>query len=206
MWVDERVVDRIGAAQPDLAPRFRPQKGGIEQNAVAGRGVLPAVAVDARHDMELHVRPSVVICVEEAADLDDVGGEYALAEQQPLQRMTMRLRPWFSTNMLIGSFVRAVTNTSRWSCIFLPTPGRSMATGTSIACRCPPGPMPESIKTFGVISAPAASTMPLRALTIVSAPPRPTRTPKARPLSMTMRDTGDWTRTSNLPLERTRDR
>ena len=83
-----------------------------------------------------------------------------------------------------GPLQSATTGVSVWSCRFAPTPGWSTTAPIPCSFRCAAGPIPDSIRIFGVAIAPAAITtsVPARA-SRVSLPSRQ-RTPTARPFSI----------------------
>src|SRR5487761_156790 len=59
--------------------------------------LLLGLAANQRHEMELHVRPSVAVEIEETAALDDVGGEEAGAEEEPFEEIAQACGPFLMT-------------------------------------------------------------------------------------------------------------
>lgn len=65
-------------------------------------------------------------------------------------------------------------------------PGRSAFTVMPMSCKCPPGPMPDSIKSFGELKEEAETITSRFAFTTSILPLRSISTPVARPSSITM--------------------
>ena len=77
--------------------------------------------------------------------------------------------------------------TCKWSCRLSPTPGSAWTMGMPCSCSTSPGPTPESCRSWGEATAPAARITSRRAVTLISAPSRRSSTPTARRPSNRMR-------------------
>ncbi len=66
----------------------------------------------------------------------------------------------------MGRLASHMTRPSGWSWRWEPTAGESTRTSTPVSRRCPAGPTPESISSFGESMAPHATTVSRRALTV----------------------------------------
>ena len=71
--------------------------------------------------------------------------------------------------VVIGFVQRKITRTCRWSCRFSPTPASACTTGMPSACSSAGGPMPDSCRSCGDCSEPAATITSRRAVTVMLA-------------------------------------
>src|SRR3954468_19237677 len=90
------------------------------------------------------------------------------------------------------------TGTRGWSCRPCPTPGRPWTTSTPTSPRCSAGPMPESISSCGVLTAPPERTTSRVARATCTRPPLRYSTPVARPPSTSTRVVSAPVRTVRL--------
>ncbi|MCO5557596.1 hypothetical protein L7F22_011162 [Adiantum nelumboides] len=152
--VDPGPVTEVAGAQPHRAPGAATGDVRRQAEPVVGGRVAPAHRVQVeRHRAVVHhqVRP--------------VQGRVGAVEQPDL--------PPLVDSVTIGFAASHMTRPSTWSSRFEPTPGRSERTSMPNSRRCYPGPMPESISSFGVSIAPAARITSRSAVTVSRPGPIP---------------------------------